>query len=145
VVPNLSPLVGASWKILIKPKRVRLRAIIQGKYVDFSATFLLGWFLAELISSTLKMEAIYSCEASVDTQQTTQRYIPEDDILHNHRCENLKSYNNGIVARIHVAPTKLPNSWGDGCSGTRICDKRLFSVVPMLWVGNAELVHLYFY
>jgi hypothetical protein len=26
------------------------------------------------------------------TQQTTRRHIPEDDTLHNHRCENLKSY-----------------------------------------------------
>jgi hypothetical protein len=29
---------------------------------------------------------------SVDTQQTTWRYIPEDGTLHNHCCENLKSY-----------------------------------------------------
>jgi hypothetical protein len=28
----------------------------------------------------------------VDFRRTTQRYIPEDRILHNHRCENLKSY-----------------------------------------------------
>jgi hypothetical protein len=47
--------------------------------------------LAE-ISSTLKMEAICSSETSVETQRTTRRHIPEDDILHNHRCENLKSY-----------------------------------------------------
>jgi hypothetical protein len=34
------------------------------------------WFLAELISSTLKMEAICSSETSVDTQRTTRRHIP---------------------------------------------------------------------
>jgi hypothetical protein len=38
------------------------------------------------------MEAICSCETSVDTQRTTRRYIPEDGTLHNHRCENFKSY-----------------------------------------------------
>jgi hypothetical protein len=38
------------------------------------------------------MEAIYSSETSVATQRTTRRHIPEDDTLHNHRCENLKSY-----------------------------------------------------
>jgi hypothetical protein len=38
------------------------------------------------------MEAICSSETSVDTQRTTRRYIPEDDTLHNHRYENLKSY-----------------------------------------------------
>jgi hypothetical protein len=42
--------------------------------------------------STLKMEAICSSETSVDTQLTTRRYIPEDGTLHNHCCENLKSY-----------------------------------------------------
>jgi hypothetical protein len=47
---------------------------------------------AEIISSTLKMEAICSSETSVATQQTTRRHIPEDDTLHNHRCGNLKSY-----------------------------------------------------
>jgi hypothetical protein len=39
------------------------------------------------------MEAICSTETSVATEQTTWRHIPEYDILHNHRCENLKSYN----------------------------------------------------
>jgi hypothetical protein len=48
--------------------------------------------LAEIISSTLKMEAICSSETSVETQQTTRRHIPEDDTLPNHGCENLKSY-----------------------------------------------------
>jgi hypothetical protein len=37
------------------------------------------------------MEAISSSETSVEPQRTTQRHIP-DDILQNHRCENLKSY-----------------------------------------------------
>jgi hypothetical protein len=38
------------------------------------------------------MEAICSSETSVDTQRTTRRHIPEDNTLHNHRCENVKSY-----------------------------------------------------
>jgi hypothetical protein len=38
------------------------------------------------------MEVICSSETSVAIQQTTRRHIPEDDTLHNHRCENLKSY-----------------------------------------------------
>jgi hypothetical protein len=41
-------------------------------------------------SSTLKMEAIPSSETLVNAG-STQRHIPEDDILHSHRCENLKS------------------------------------------------------
>jgi hypothetical protein len=39
----------------------------------------------------LKMEAISSSETS-DDARSTQRHIAEDDILHSHRCESLKSY-----------------------------------------------------
>jgi hypothetical protein len=42
--------------------------------------------------STLKMEATVYSETSVDSQRTTHYYIPEDGTLHNHCCENLKSY-----------------------------------------------------
>jgi hypothetical protein len=34
-----------------------------------------------IIPSTMKMEAIYSSETSVATQQTTWRHIPERDTL----------------------------------------------------------------
>jgi hypothetical protein len=60
--------------------------------IEHSACHLLAHWFAEPFSSTLKMEAISSSEKSVETQQTTRRHIPEDDILQNHRCENLKSY-----------------------------------------------------
>jgi hypothetical protein len=43
------------------------------------------------VGSVVKMEAILSSETSVNVRYT-QRHIPEDDILHSHRCENLKSY-----------------------------------------------------
>jgi hypothetical protein len=48
-------------------------------------------FFLKLFSSTLKMEAICSSETLVATHQATRRHIPEDDTLHYHRCENLKS------------------------------------------------------
>jgi hypothetical protein len=38
------------------------------------------------------MEATCSSETLVDFQRTSRRYIPEDSTLHDHRCENLKSY-----------------------------------------------------
>jgi hypothetical protein len=38
-------------------------------------------FLAHIIFSTLKMEAICSSETSFDTQRTTRRYRPEDGIF----------------------------------------------------------------
>jgi hypothetical protein len=34
-----------------------------------------------LATLTLKMEAMFSSETSVDTQRTTRRYIPEDGTL----------------------------------------------------------------
>jgi hypothetical protein len=54
--------------------------------------FTLGSCLA--YSLTLKMEATCSSGTSVDFQQTTPHYIPEDTIFHSHCCENLKSYIN---------------------------------------------------
>jgi hypothetical protein len=44
-----------------------------------------------LIVFTLKIDAIRFSETSVLTG-TTQRQVTGDDILHTHRCENLKSY-----------------------------------------------------
>jgi hypothetical protein len=38
------------------------------------------------------MEAIHASETSVDFQQATRRYTPEDRTLHNHHCDILKSY-----------------------------------------------------
>jgi hypothetical protein len=38
------------------------------------------------------MEVMCRSETSAYTQRTTRRYISEDSTLHNHRCENLKSY-----------------------------------------------------
>jgi hypothetical protein len=48
------------------------------------------------------MEAIRSSETSVDAR-STQRHIPEDDILHSHCCESLKSYKNAAVQDINLA------------------------------------------
>jgi hypothetical protein len=30
---------------------------------------------------------------SVESQRISRHYIPEDNTLHNHRCENMKHYN----------------------------------------------------
>jgi hypothetical protein len=43
-------------------------------------------------SSSLKLEATCSSETSVDFQQTTWSYIPQDTSLPNHSCENPNSY-----------------------------------------------------
>jgi hypothetical protein len=40
---------------------------------------------------TVKKEATFSSETSDDFRSTTQRYTPQNRILYNHRCENLKN------------------------------------------------------
>jgi hypothetical protein len=50
-----------------------------------AACILLVAFLAYF--STLKMDAIFSSEMSVNFYYTTGRHIPEDSILHSHRPE----------------------------------------------------------
>jgi hypothetical protein len=47
--------------------------------------------LQQVFRQTLKLEDIRSSETAVHIQ-TTRRYIPEDDNVHNYRCENLKAY-----------------------------------------------------
>jgi hypothetical protein len=43
----------------------------------------------------------FSLETSVEFQQTTRRHIQEDRILHNHRCENLKSFRGSFISTSH--------------------------------------------
>jgi hypothetical protein len=49
---------------------------------------------------TLKMEAIYSSETSVDSQRPSRRYIPKYGTIHNHLFENLKSYKVNVVYKL---------------------------------------------
>jgi hypothetical protein len=43
-----------------------------------------------------RLGAKYSSETSVDFQQTTRSYIPEDTTLHNDLCQNLKPHNKSV-------------------------------------------------
>jgi hypothetical protein len=65
-----------------------------------SCRFFAGGFLY------LKLEAIRSSETSVHTR-TTRRHIPENDVLHSHRRENLKPNMVFICLRCFLLPTVL--------------------------------------
>jgi hypothetical protein len=54
----------------------------------FTFHLLSRWFLARLILSPWR----YSSKTSVALQRSTLLYIPEDSTLHNHRRENIESY-----------------------------------------------------
>jgi hypothetical protein len=93
---NISPPFSRSCDITpCSPLRVKrcfggtYRLLLQGRRNQFSknqqasrwqAECLLVF--AELISSTVKMEAICSSETSVETPRTTRRHIPEYDTLY---------------------------------------------------------------
>jgi hypothetical protein len=84
------------WRRYVPPKRRLnlngLHGVISQKMILFCLPPACLVVFAKLISSTLKMEAICSSEASIETQRTTRHHIPEDGTFHNHRCENLNSY-----------------------------------------------------
>jgi hypothetical protein len=84
---NVNRLSGGAYRLHFQGWRIsRARNQRESKWqAEFFAS-------CSAYSSTLKMEAICSTETSIDIRRTTRRYIPEDSTLHNHRCENLKSW-----------------------------------------------------
>jgi hypothetical protein len=62
-----------------------MKKINKYKYEDLC---LLGYNAVKSVDSQL------TCSSNMvaDVQWTTWRYFPEDRTLHNHQCENLKSY-----------------------------------------------------
>jgi hypothetical protein len=56
------------------------------------------------------MEAKYSSETSVDFHRITRRYIPEHITLHNHSCENIKSYIPKLQRLLHTNKKLIQNT-----------------------------------
>jgi hypothetical protein len=104
--------------------------------LDFSPAFTL---ISCSAYSTLKME-VCSSETSVDFKWATQRYIPEDSTLHNHRCENLKPYKLCVVAE----------AYGAGCLSGKALGRYLIQILtdtsyPALcsWFSSVYVVDWY--
>jgi hypothetical protein len=70
----------------------------------YTALLVIGFLLISYLAyySTLEMEATCSSETSVTFQRNTRRCITEDKTLHNHRCENLKSYIIAVMFTHHL-------------------------------------------
>jgi hypothetical protein len=102
-------------------------------------------------SSTLKMEAIRFSETSGATQRTIWCHIPEDDALHNHRCENLKSYTDCmfeqwacykiVIRPCHTSVTKRTNRMPQNVAHRK--PTRLWNRCTGAWSGPAGASRLY--
>jgi hypothetical protein len=83
---------NAFWRLLSSGIQ---RHAARWKSTDFSKNQSYSSIYSMLISclaysSTLKMEATCYSEILIDVQPSTQRNIPEEKSLYNHRCGNLK-------------------------------------------------------
>jgi hypothetical protein len=73
-----------NWKTCEQAKK------IQRKVIQKVAVF---WDVAPCkLAIALMLEAVSLSETSVNIYQTTWRNIPEDNHIHNRRCENLESH-----------------------------------------------------
>jgi hypothetical protein len=86
--------------------RVEKISSARNQQAESACHLLSRWFLAELISPTLKMETICSSEMSDDTQRTTQRYIPEVVPFITTAVKNLKSYTVFATGQINTVKIK---------------------------------------
>jgi hypothetical protein len=77
--------------------------------------------LAEIVSSTLKLEAICSSETSVATQQTTRRHIPEEDTLHNLTSYKLRMNRDTKTDAAGTWPVLLPKVGIHSCVSCKRC------------------------
>jgi hypothetical protein len=94
-----------------------LRRVVRRKTSDVSGSsachLILLWFLAWLNHRPWRCRWRYS-ETSVDSQQTTRRYILEDRIIHCQRCESLKFIPVSSIPRnVEIEPfiRKVRNSY----------------------------------
>jgi alkylhydroperoxidase family enzyme len=88
---------GETYRLHFQRRQIHERGTVVNRYMQPAAHA--GSPLADF--STLKMEAIRSSETSANAL-STQCHIPEDDILHSHRCESLKSYKKGTRSELQV-------------------------------------------
>jgi hypothetical protein len=86
-------------------------------------------------SVTLKMEEICSSETSVDFQRTA---ISQDRTLHNHCCENLKSYKKFLDGNLLIPSIKQIQYWilSEVISVLFACLHFIFLWSIFIWAGK---------
>jgi hypothetical protein len=114
-----------SWEISIF-WNVTTRIAVKVKWRLLLAVYytLVSYFAYSL---TLKIEATYLSEVSVDFYLAVQRNIPEDITLHNHRCENLKQ-----IFRM-IWDLRFPRRWL-----WRMSSSGMWRRVELVWTDVSE-------
>jgi hypothetical protein len=84
--------MASTFRVLNKPSKKPVWKQVASTAHYFHAGFLLSLFINPEDGGNL------FSETSIHFQWTTWCYIPEDSTLHNHRCENLKSYKVAIYS-----------------------------------------------
>jgi hypothetical protein len=79
------------------------------------------WSKQETSLKQVSSRGLLTCsfKTIVEIQRNTRCYIPEDRILHNHRCENLKSHvilvlHEGVISTnnyVHISYCRLYQKW----------------------------------
>jgi hypothetical protein len=113
--PALPPVVQGpkhNYRSVSKVTSVSIQSCVFASHV-LSLLPVCCCFLLSLILK-FKVEAKCSSETPVDLQLTTQRYIPEDRILHSYHCEILKSYDSLNFVTLEVIMSDTIHSLSGG-------------------------------
>jgi hypothetical protein len=80
----------------------------------------------------------YDAVLSVDVapQRTTRRHIPEDDTLHNHRCENLKSYVTVFVCSFMPEESRSCQQSSCNCQYNYLASQKSYLVICVILVSS---------
>jgi hypothetical protein len=109
IITPCSPLkVNRHFEGIMPPSLGWKNQLAKNKHEAGSAAALLHARFLSAYFSRQKMEAICFSETSIDFQRTTRRYVAEYSTVHNHGCENMKSYTHVLIS-LYDSHSYLPS------------------------------------